>query len=199
MQLRGRLFIGVGDNLFRLFDVFVRHPGIRAAGKVFDAQQSERLKKAFRRSVQKGPAKFFRPPDNLNEPLFQKLTQHVAAMDAADTLDVYAQNRLFVRDDRERLHRRTRQAKLRRSLLHAKEPGRKFRQRAKLKPARYFRNAKRRADALIPLVERANERARSNAVLKTGALSKFTARNRLLRNEENRFDARKFFPLFRHC
>ena len=67
--------------------------------QVLQALQTKNLQKLFRRPVKHRPAQGIVPASDADQTLFHQPAQHVAAMDAADGLDVGTHNRLTVGDD----------------------------------------------------------------------------------------------------
>ena len=77
------------------------------------------LEELLRGAVEQRPAQAFAPPHDVDELAFLERPQHAGRADAADLLDLRPADRLAVRDDREHLQGRAREAT---ALRHGVEP-----------------------------------------------------------------------------
>jgi hypothetical protein len=106
------------------------------------------------RAVQHRPTDLVRASDDLHEPALHEAAQHLAARDAADRLQVGAEDRLAVRDDRERLERRLGQPALLAHALEARDHRTERRKRHHLATAGDALDPERASVGLVTGVQR---------------------------------------------
>ena len=103
--------------------------------QILQALQAEDLEKSLRRAVKDRPAERIIAPRDLHDPLLHQETQGLAAMDAADCLDVGTHDRLAIGDDGKRFARGRRQAQLLLAPFQTRQPTVILRARHQLKTA----------------------------------------------------------------
>src|SRR3954469_19219343 len=72
-------------------------------GQILEAVEPKQLEKPSGRAVEDRAARFFGAAGDLDQVLFHQAADRLAARDPADRLDVGAEDRLLVGDDRQRL------------------------------------------------------------------------------------------------
>ena len=134
-------------------------------------------------------ARKLRAARDADEFLVEQTADEVRRIHAADLVDVFFQNRLLVRDDRERFHRAARKA-LRLGLGKLARERRAARLRAELVAAGDFDELDAVMRALVAIHE-LGDRFLENGVREVRAekLAEFFDRNRLVGHEQKRFDA----------
>ena len=152
-------------------------------GQLLNISQAKQLQELTGGPIQVGPTQFVAAPDYVHQALIHQLPKYLSAGYSANGFDVRSQGRLTVGHDCQGLHGGRRQTDLGGNMFQSAKPRGELRPREQLHSAGQFLNAERSPGAIIHSVKSANQCTCLGSVRQVGVLTKFSAIQRLFRQE----------------